>query len=385
MKKLKKSTAFIISMVMMLILSTSCAAVSGKPDTKEAVKTSAEFAREMGIGWNLGNTMEAYWSGDNEITGAQKIGENKPQNYETCWGAVVTTKECIDGIKKAGFSTVRIPVYWGNMMGDKFKISDEYFDRVEEIINYCLDNDLYVVINIHHYDGFILEHYSKKNALKIVSSLWKQIAKRYKDYSDRLIFEGFNESLGNHREEDNFSEDEIYEYVNELNQTFVDAVRKMGGNNSNRMLIVSGYWTNIDRTTDKRFKIPEDTAEDRIMVSVHYVDNAIYWQNQIGGNYWWEYEKSQCELLKKAFSDKGIQVFLGECTSGYPQDRLAGEAKKKSSAELMKKRMELELEYGFIPILWDVNDGFYSRDLCKIKDKDAEAAIKELSDACKSR
>ncbi|WP_124097925.1 glycoside hydrolase family 5 protein [Ruminococcus sp. Marseille-P6503] len=344
--------------------------------------SAMDYRTEMGIGINLGNTLESYWEDkSNKTTGAQIIGENTPLNYETCWGAVETTQECIDGIKAEGFSTVRIPVYWGNMMEDdeKYEINDEYFDRVTEIIDYCRKDGLYVVLNIHHYDEFIVENKSKEEALKIFDNLWTQIAEEYKDYSDYLIFEGFNENVGTVREEDNFSEDEIYDYVNQLNQTFVDAVRSTGGNNQERPLIASGYWTNIDNTTNEKFKMPEDSAEDKLMVSVHYIDNACYWTNQVGGEYWLDYSKSQCELLKEAFTDKGIPVFVGECTSIYEQERFVKNAEYNTSPDCLSVILNMAADYGFVPVLWDVNDNFYSRTEFKIKD---EAHAQVIYDLC---
>ena len=342
--------------------------------------TSAEFAADMGLGINLGNTMEAYWAGANKTSGAQTIGRNTPNDYERCWGAVTTTQEAIDGMKAAGFNTVRIPVYWGNMMADdgKFTISEQYFGRVEEIINYCFSNGMYAVINIHHFDGYIIENYSKEETLKITEKLWKQIAERFKNYSDYLIFEGFNESLGQQREGDNYSQAEMYDYVNAMNKTFVDAVRSTGGNNKQRMLIISGYWTNIDLTTKDKFIVPKDETKDRIMVSVHYVDNAMYWSNKIGGKEWLDYSRSQCELLKKAFSDKGIQVFMGECTSVYDSEHFAKNADITDSSKCLETILQMELYYGFIPVLWDVNENFYSRVTHRIISDSDAAVIRRL-------
>ena len=346
--------------------------------------TSAQVAKEMGVGINLGNTMEAYWEDkENKTTGAQTIGDNTPQDYEKCWGAVETTKECIAGMKAAGFSTIRIPVYWGNMMADdgKFEINETYMDRVAQIIDYCRENEVYVVINIHHYDEFYIKNYDKDKALEITKNLWSQIAERYKDYSDYVVFEGFNENLGSYKTEGIvWSEEEKYAYVNAMNQTFVDAVRATGGNNSSRMLIASGYWTNIDLTTNQQFIMPKDTVEDRLMVSVHYVDNNMYWSNQIGGDAWLEYADSQCKLLKQAFADKGIQVFIGECTGIYDEERFAKDAKHKDSSECMKIMLEKIMDCGFVPVLWDVNDGFYSRTENKIKSDSDAAVIRELSE-----
>lgn len=218
-----------------------------------------------------------------------------------------------------------------------------------------------------------------------MQKIWKQIAEHYKNFSDYLIFEGYNENLGTVREGDNFTDDEKFEYVNEMNQIFVDTVRKTGGNNKNRMLIVSGYWTNIDLTTDSRFVIPKDTVSDRIMVSVHYIDNAMYWTNKIGGKEWLDYSRAQCELLKKAFTDKGIQVFVGECTSIYSKDRFAENAEHTDSTECLGIMYDMMNEYGFIPVLWDVNQNFYSRIKCEIIYESDRELIRSLKDNAESK
>ncbi|MCI9078730.1 MAG: cellulase family glycosylhydrolase [Lachnospiraceae bacterium] len=338
--------------------------------------------KDMGIGINLGNTMEAHWSDkNNKTTGAQTIGGNQPQDYEKCWGAVVTTKEVIDGYKAAGFSTVRIPVYWGNMMEDngKFEINKEYMKRVQEIVKYCLDDGLYAVINIHHYDEFIIRNYPKEEALRITEKLWTQIAECFKDYSGYLVFEGFNENLGTQREGDNYTDDELYNYVNEMNQTFVNAVRGAGGNNLQRILIVSGWWTNIDKTTDARFKMPYDTADSRLMVSVHYIDNAMYWAEKTGSQEWLDYSRQQCELLKNAFTDKGIPVFVGECTSIYDVEHMADNAVYKESSKCLELIMDMAVNYGFVPVLWDVNDNFYSRTSYSVKSGSDQKVVAETA------
>lgn len=352
--------------------------------TMRTEMTAQEMAYDMGIGWNLGNTMEAYWEDlSNTTSGCMTIGDNTPQNYETCWGAVVTTQGMIDGIQESGFRTVRVPVYWGNMMENDgtYQISDAYFDRVEEIVDYCRKDDLYVVINIHHYDAFLIQNHAKEEVLEATKTLWTQIAERFEAYSDYLIFEGFNESLGSSQETDTYTEDELYDYVNEMNQTFVDAVRDTGGNNADRMLIVSGYWTNIDMTTDARFFMPQDPAEDRMMASVHYVDNAKYWTNQIGNQEWIDYSREQCELLKKAFTEQGYPVFIGECTSIYEPERFASDAAYTTSTDCLEQMLDMMLEYGFVPVLWDVTNNFYSRDNCTIISERDRALIQTLSDS----
>ena len=342
-------------------------------------------AKEMGVGINLGNTFEAYWEDKNkEFTGAQTIGDNTPQNYETCWGAVVTTPECISGMKAAGFQTVRIPVYWGNMMENdgEFTINADYIARVKEIVDECRKNNMYVVLNIHHYDEFLIKHFEKEEVLKASAHLWEQIAEYFKDYSDYLVFEGYNEALGTPKEENGWAErsDEAYAYVNDMNQVFVDTVRKSGGNNAERILIASGYWTNIDNTTNENFKMPTDSAADKMMVSVHYIDNAIYWTNQVGGSRWMEYSTEQCELLKNRFTAENIPVFVGECTSVYTADHITKHNPEYTeSSQIMGYILDMAVDYGFVPVLWDTNDNFYSRTENKIKSDTDQTAITEIA------
>lgn len=369
-----------------LILSCALTGCSGSPSDggkMRADMTAMDFAQEMGIGINLGNTMEAYWADDQDKTaGASTIGEDTPLDYEKCWGAVETTQECIDGMKAAGFSTIRVPVYWGNMMADdgKFQINEDYMNRVVEIVDYCRNQELYVVINIHHYDEFLIKNHPQEKVMEVTAQLWTEIAKKFRNYSDFLVFEGFNEALGSQQEGSSYTEEELFGYVNAMNQTFVDAVRATGGNNKNRLLIASGYWTNIDMTTSDLYVMPEDSAEDRMMVSVHYIDNAPYWANNIGGQMWLAYSNKQCTQLKEAFTDKDIPVFVGECTSIYTPDHYAADTKYTESSECLSVLLNKAVDFGFVPVLWDVNDNFYSRTEYRIKSESDTEVILQIAE-----
>ena len=167
--------------------------------------------------------------------------------------------------------------------------------------------------------------------------------------------------------------------VNALNQTFVDAVRATGGNNANRVLVVSGYWTNIDLTSSGKFKMPTDTVADRLMVSVHYIDNNMYWWNQIGGQSWLDYIVDQCDKLKAKFTDNNIPVFVGETTANYPRSNFAGDSKYETTSECLEVLLDMATDYGFIPVLWDTGGG-YSRTAYKMtSDSDGEV-IKKIAD-----
>ena len=351
--------------------------------------TAQDYADDMGLGINLGNTMESYDAANCtslSYTWPPVVKDNTPQDYETCWGAVVTTQKIIDGMKNAGFNTIRIPVFWGNMMVNDgtYTISKAYINRVKEIVDYCCNAGVYAVINIHHFDEFIIRRNTKENAAEIFKKIWTQIANYFKEYSDYLMFEGFNEYLGggqidSNNEINDLPESEGYDWTNKMNQAFVDAVRATGGNNAKRMLIVSGYFTNVEKTTNSAFKMPEDKTKDRMMVSVHYVDGNAYWSKQIGSKFWRLFSINQLNLLKKSFSEKGIPVFVGETTSIYDNDRFSENAAVNSTSEAVDYIIRLIKSYGFVPVLWDVNDNFYSRTQFKIKQETDAKVIEKLA------
>ena len=390
---LKKAVSFFTAILMLMSLSSCAASGGGSTASAASSKTSPtaqEVAKNMGIGLNLGNTMEAYDATDCEkITykWIPVVGNNTPKDYETRWGAVETTQEVIDGIKAEGFDTVRIPVFWGNMMKNdgKYTINSDYIARVKEIVDYCQNAGLYTVINIHHFDEFIIRRNSTEDCKKIFTSLWKQISKYFKDYPYTLVFEGYNEYLGGNQFDANgnlaeLSKEDAYKMTNILNQAFVDAVRSTGGNNKDRVLIVSGYWTNIDNTTSSEFVMPADKVSDRLMVSVHYVDNMMYWINKIGGDDWVNYTDSQIDLLNKAFTEKNIPVFMGETSSGYPVSNFDSNAKYKDSTKCVEMVLNKLIDNGFVPVIWDVNDGFYSRTQYRIKSESDRKMIRKISD-----
>ena len=366
---------------------------SSAPDTDNSryqIITATEMAEKMGLGISLGNTMEAYEATDCEKMSYEWIpvvGGNEPQDYETCWGADVTTQEIIDGMKAEGFSTVRIPVFWGNMMENDgtYTINKEYLARVKEIVDYCEKAGVYSVINIHHFDEFIIRRNDLDSCKEIFTHLWTQIAQYFADYPYTLVFEGYNEYLGGDQFDSSGnlkaqSETNAYKMTNTLNQAFVDAVRGTGGYNAQRVLVVSGYWTNIDKTTSSRFEMPEDLVNDRLMVSVHYVDNSMYWANKIGSEEWLKYIDSQCAELKDAFLDEDIPVFMGETTSTYPPENFAKDAEYTDSSECLSIVLGKLTDLGIVPVIWDTNSHFYSRTTYKIVNSSDRKVIREYAD-----
>ena len=230
------------------------------------------LVRDMKIGWNLGNTLDA--SSDNN--------RSDELSYESLWCGIKTTKEMIDAVKNAGFRTVRIPVSWHNHVtaDGSYTISQVWMDRVQEIVDYAIEDDMYVILNIHHdnNENYISPDEAHMEQSKAyISAVWEQIADRFASYDEHLIMEGMNEPrlVGTSHEWwlDLNSQDcvQAVECINEFNQTFVDTVRASGGNNAERYLLVPGYAASLQGATNEYFRLPEDPSglENRIMVEVH--------------------------------------------------------------------------------------------------------------------
>ena len=244
-----------------------------KRSVDAGVDSSAiEFVENMKIGWNLGNTFDA--NSDNNRA--------DEMSFESYWCGIVTTKEMIDAIKAAGFETIRIPVSWHNHVSDdgNYTISEAWLNRVQEVVDYAIDNDMYVIINIHH-DNSTSYMYPTREYIEqskaYVRSIWSQVAPRFADYGEHLIMEAMNEPrmVGTNYEWwiDLNSQEcvEAIQCINELNQLFVDTVRASGGNNADRYLLVPGYDASLHGATNEYFELPQDIEQNqnKVLVEVH--------------------------------------------------------------------------------------------------------------------
>ena len=352
--------------------------------------TASQLAdTEMGMGVNLGNTLEAPQPLDKKAT----LGKT---DYDTLWQQPVTTREYIDCLHSYGINTLRIPVSWSN--GDiddgNYNIRNELFDRVEEVMNYALDNGMYVIINDHYDNDWwgqfgackkdadgnkIADEETRKQAWIRYEKYWTQICERFKNYSDHLIFESANEELSeklnnpiclsgpakgypSYASTDenvevlggNLSNDELYSTTNEINQKFVDIVRKSGGNNTNRHLLIAGFGTDIDKTADERFKMPEDISENgtnKLFLSVHYYTPWSFCGDDQSGTYTVKDQKATAENLQK-FNDAGYAVIMGECGICAPSD-VAG-----SVTQWFNDTFTEALKYHIVPVLWEKSTFF---------------------------
>lgn len=278
MMRTTKSFSRVAAMLLaglLILTGTACgsAASSGRADTMEEID-SQTLVSDMGVGWNLGDTLDvcaADRDGDGKVNEAPAEGEKVD---ETLWGNVYTTPELFDHLKADGVKSVRIPVTWRDHISDDGKntIDPDWMQRVQEIVDYAYDRDMYVILNMHHDGGgdpdfgaWIRTDAPGFEAVREkYKRVWEQIAAYFSGYDERLIFESMNE-VGF----DSVAEARAYDMLNTLNQDFVDLVRASGGNNDKRHLLIAGYWTDIEMTCDEKFQMPDDPA-GHCIVSVHY-------------------------------------------------------------------------------------------------------------------
>ena len=338
--------------------------------------TSTELTSLMGNGINLGNTFEAY--------GRAFLGTDASVTaYETSWGQPVTTFESIRGMKASGFDTLRIPVAWTNTMdfenGD-YSINEDYLARVREVADYAIENDMYVIINDHWDGGWwgmfgSADETTRQKALDIYISMWTQVAMAFRDYSDYVIFESANEELGYRlndrdiaKDSGTLGEDECYETANMINQTFVNTVRGTGGNNASRFLLIAGYGTEIDRTIDNRYVMPADSADDRLLISVHYYEPTGYCLFDDISDWGTEEDIAYMNerlVLMQEYTDRGIGVVIGEC--GVLMEH-TDNILKAGTQEYLNHFLDNCDKYGYCPVFWDCNN-MYDREGCMIRDE----------------
>ncbi len=270
-------------------------------DSKTGFRSSAQIVRDIKVGWNLGNTLDSYKTGKSGL------------DTETGWGNPKATEEMVLAVKKAGFNAIRIPVTWGeHMSGDT--ISREWMNRVKEVVDYAYNNDMIVILNMHHDDYIWFDPNDSEyegDSAKLVS-IWKQISAEFKDYGDRLIFEGMNEprTVGSAGEWTGGTAPER-DIINKYAQDFVDTVRASGGNNSERTLIVTGYAASAEDQALNDILVPDD---DHVIVTVHYYAPWKFADGQT--TTFGDSDKAELaakfERLKKKFADRGIPVIIGE-------------------------------------------------------------------------
>ena len=345
-------------------------------------ETAFETAASISMAVNIGNTLEA-------------IGG------ETAWGAAKINADYIRSIRESGFDAVRLPVAWYNH-SDKntLKIDEDWMKRVDEVVQLCIANGLYVFMNIHWDEGWMelnIDSYSA-DVDRIQRELWTQIADRFKDYDKHLVFCGANEA----GKDTQASADALKAYM----QTFIDVVRASGSNNANRVLVVQAPGTDIDRAVKYcTGNMPTDNVADRMMLEVHCYDPSDFTLLQNDGEwgadskvrYFWGQDfhtgtdrdctwgeenhiDTQMQKLKTNFVDKGIPVIIGEFGCGRRRTFLAtiDEARHRASRCYYPSYIVKSAKnHGAVPFLWDTPNEMFNRQTGTVIDPDNLAALKQ--------
>lgn len=353
-------------------ISMSAALAAGMATVSAADMTAIQLVEDMGAGWNLGNSLDCTNTWTNPLT---------PSAIETAWGNSVTTENMIKEVKKSGFNTIRVPVTWLQMIDSSNNINADFMARVKEIVDYCINNDLYVIINIHH-DGSdnITGNWLNVGAEakdKFVA-VWTQIAAEFKDYDEHLVFESMNEVPADNSE------------IAILNQAFVDTVRASGGNNADRLLLIPASGNNTDKLLDASFVLPDD---DMIAVSCHYYEPPTFCVAPINSS--WGYDadwgtaddrtklENHFNQLKTKFLDNGVPVIIGEY--GVLTEDKNGKDKQSIYDFLSAVANTAYNMEGMCSVLWDASDGgdmqFFSRESLSWFDSNVQAIYADLGDS----
>lgn len=362
----------------MVFLLASCPNASSSDTYKEKPKayytheelaemSSIEFARVLQLGWNLGNTFDSmYTPYQGKIEGNDKI--DKLLTYRQ---NPLTTKEMIQEIKKQGFSTIRIPITWHEHVEkkDDYIIDENWMTRVKQIVDWSYEEQLYVIINLHHDErfkdentpGLYVEESQKDRSNHYIERIWSQVAETFKNYDNHLIFEVLNEprymecKSGNSFNPNQSEKIKSNKLITEYEQTAIDTIRKSGGNNKTRFLMVPPYAANMRLTYG--WKIPTDSASDKLLISLH-----TYTPNEYAMGAAFSFTESHKATLRnlvnteiqKQFISLGLGVVIGE-TSVSQLSTKGTETKRTDRDEWVKFYFSLTRDAGIPVIIWDNN------------------------------
>lgn len=276
-------------------------------------ETAQVATGKMTTGLNIGNTLDAY---GNWFSGTS------PKDYETCWGNPQITRELIKAYKNGGFNALRLPVTWYQNMDANDNVREAWMNRVEEVVNYILDEGMYCILNVHHDTGagdeaWLLADLANIGTIQArFEKLWTQIATRFEKYDDRLIFEGYNEMLDGKKRWSS-TDANGYKAHNQLAQAFVTTVRQTGGNNAKRNLLVNTYSADPGQTSVNNFIIPTDEVEGHLMIGAHvYTPGGFTAAEKGTAPVWtaaWQTElEPYLKRLHTTFVAQGYPVIVGE-------------------------------------------------------------------------
>ena len=343
--------------VIFSMFSCAMAADNGSSSSAPSSPSSVEFAQKLATGWNLGNTFDA-----GNKTGTMGL------EAETSWGMPKTTQAMIAEVKNAGFSTIRIPVSWHTHVDSKYKIDEKWLNRVQEVVDWALDSGLYVIINIHHDNlteaemrggtaGFCLslDTSLQSKSISYLTSVWKQVATKFKNYDSRLVFEIVNEPrrIGESNEWNLNGEQESKLWngiITNYEQQCLNTIRATGANNADRFIMCPEYAASPHFLS--YYSLPKDTASDKLILSTHAYDPYEFCMH-LGKNNKFDASvegsiKYLFNMLAEKYTSKGIGVVMGE-TSASDKKNTADRVKWTKCYYSNAKAAKVSV------ILWDNN------------------------------
>lgn len=273
-----------------------CSASASKSFSSQNAK---RFVENLTVGWNLGNTLDA-----TDGTGL---------NTETSWGNPKATEKLILAVKKAGFNTIRIPVSWGKHIDSKNNIDNKWLNRVQEVVDYAYDNDMFVILSMHNDNSWLkLDPKTFNSVTEKFCTIWYQVAKRFKNYDEHLIFDAISSPGSNIKSSVELKKQ--LDVLNKLYADFTEIVRNSGGRNDARFLMLAPYCAAAEYDTMKALKLPKD---NRIIVSIHsFEPNSIAMNPDPKMKKFTQFGKDTIsEIFKdinKAFISKGIPIIISE-------------------------------------------------------------------------
>ncbi len=361
----------VFSALVCMALAVSNLANFSTPDVASADALSGldswQITQKMTVGWNLGNSLDCSASWLNMYS-------NSPSDFAKSWGNPEPTYDLIKAVKNSGFNTIRIPTTWYQHVyydGENYVIDDEWLNYVKKFVDYAYEMDMFVILNVHHEEGIINVSEFNDGTLSVAKTwledVWQQIAEEFKNYDQHLIFEGMNEprqtgnsnvaEWGDGNEDGGYT----YNYLNQLNETFIKTVRANGSTqNSERLLMIPSYHATASKSPLMELVIPENSGN--VAISVHAYEPYPFTmdtsQSKVwSGGYadWSGYQASYQTLLENTMSDlktvsdsKKVPIIIGEFGAsdfGNTQDR----------ADWAKDYIKLAKKYGFVCVLWDNN------------------------------
>lgn len=347
------------------------------PLGKNEFETAFEAVDKMKSGVNLGNGFDSNSFNENDFLEGKKgwiveYSKGTPQDFETAWGQPVTTKKLIQGIKKAGFNAIRVPVTWAEHINfDSGNIDNAWMNRVQQVVDWIIEEDMYCLLNTHHdggTEGWVEASYRAFEKYKFVySKLYTNIAERFKDYPEKLILCGTNEIISATNQWGNGNEEAI-DTVNKWNQLFVNSVRSTGGNNASRNLLVGTYVCSTEKSDLINFIKPKDNYDSHLIMEVHiYSPKGFVWSQENWiydwGTEWKSYWENQIieefNRVKKYADDYGMPVIIGEW--GTLSRRFPGKNKWDSTtdqegAKFTSFFIKESRNRGFTSFYWDTQE-----------------------------